>query len=98
MAEIREPWASGFGYGGLAKKMYTRRLKVSDEHKILVRYDTKRAGQQYQNEGELESCPFSVMWNCRLSKEECRFGLTLAVVPEHCPLRVAAIRIARVEV
>lgn len=24
MTKIREPWASGFGYGGLAKKIYCR--------------------------------------------------------------------------
>jgi hypothetical protein len=25
MGKIREPWASGFGYGGLAKKIYSNR-------------------------------------------------------------------------
>lgn len=29
MGKIREPWASGFGYGGLAKKIYTRRLEMA---------------------------------------------------------------------
>lgn len=37
MGKIREPWASGFGYGGLAKKIYTRRLNMEYTPKSLAR-------------------------------------------------------------
>ena len=42
MGKIREPWASGFGYGGLAKKIYTRRLNMEYTPKSLAK--SKRGG------------------------------------------------------
>ncbi len=30
---------------------------------------------------------------CRLTKKECRYGLTNIVVPDHCPLRAAPLRL-----
>ena len=46
---------------------------------------------------ELDACPFSedvggsggegILSRCRLTKKDCRFGLTQIRVPDHCPLR-----------
>ncbi len=50
MGKIREPWASGFGYGGLAKRIYCRtgprfgRSHMEYTPKSLARGKAKREG------------------------------------------------------
>jgi hypothetical protein len=49
MGEIREPWASGFGYGGLAKKIYCRtgprfgRMPMSVSAEVWTKTELKSA-------------------------------------------------------
>ena len=50
MTEIREPWASGFGYGGLAKKIYCR-----DRSRVPMRQGDRDTRTRYLPNGALSS-------------------------------------------
>lgn len=79
---------------------------MSEEDRLQVEWEWGGT-----NELPLDSCPFTVTEYptpeqqiarigtheevCRLTKKECRFGLTNIVVPDHCPLRDGPISVRR---